>query len=77
MATSAATGIQSALGRCSPKAIATAIDTATARITANRITGRGQRDRCGVPGQDVGSGLRLRCPPAGQPHDGGVGDRER
>jgi len=32
----------------------------------------GQLDRRGVPGQDVGTGLRLRCPPAGQPDDAGV-----
>ncbi len=39
MATRVATGIQSALGRCSPKAIATATDKAIARISTNRITG--------------------------------------
>ena len=40
MATMAAIGIQSALGSLSPKEIATAIDTAMARMTANRISGR-------------------------------------
>jgi len=40
IAARAAMGIQSALGRCSPKAIARVIDTATARITAKRISGR-------------------------------------
>jgi hypothetical protein len=40
MATRVASGIQSALVSCSPKAMATAPDTAMARITTNKTIGR-------------------------------------
>ena len=50
MATRVATGIQSALGRSSPKAMPTASAMASARITANMIIGRVSADRPISPG---------------------------
>ena len=61
IATRAAMGIQSASGTCNPKAIATVIATATARITAEKDQRPSPLDRRGAAGiSAVGSGCAVR-----------------